>query len=133
MSRLLVSKNVLALHPGCSDPRQTTSAVSNILQQVRLNRKVLNKNGEIMYQRIQGMTGMTETFDELMAVYEGREGRGVVFQPRIKHWYDVNLAAGTLPKKYQGMYVDEVYQDLGVTPREVWGPGGAGSEFAGYL
>ena len=86
-----------------------------------------------MYQRIQGMTGMTETFDELMAVYEGREGRGVVFQPRIKHWYDVNLAAGTLPKKYQGMYVDEVYQDLGVTPREVWGPGGAGSEFAGYL
>jgi hypothetical protein len=66
---------------------------------------------------------MTETFDELMAVYEGREGRGVVFQPRIKHWYDVNLAAGTLPKKYQGMYVDEVYQDLGVTPREVWGPG----------
>jgi len=76
---------------------------------------------------------MTETFDRMMAVYEGREGAGVIFQPRIKHWYDVNLAAGTLPEKYQGLYLDEVYRDLDVTPREVWGSGDAGSEFTGYL
>lgn len=70
---------------------------------------------------------MAGTFERMMAVYEGREGEGVVFQPRIKHWYDVNTAAGTLPEKYRGMYLDEVYKDLGVAPREVWVPGG------GYL
>ncbi len=76
---------------------------------------------------------MAGTFDRMMAVYEGRKGEGLVFQPRIRHWYEVNLAAGTLPEKYQGMYLDEVYRDLGVTPREVWVPGEVGSEFAGYL
>ena len=86
-----------------------------------------------MYEHIYGMTEMTETRDRMMAVYEGRRGLGVVFQPRIKHWYEVNMAAGTLPNKYRGMYLDEIYQDLKVTPREVWGPGGASSEFAGYL
>jgi hypothetical protein len=86
-----------------------------------------------MYEHIYGMIEMTETRDRMMAVYEGRRGLGVVFQPRIKHWYEVNMAAGTLPNKYRGMYLDEIYQDLEVTPREVWGPGGASSEFAGYL
>lgn len=86
-----------------------------------------------MYEHIYGMTEMTETRDRMMAVYEGRRGLGVVFQPRIKHWYEVNMAAGTLPNKYRGMYLDEIYQDLEVTPREVWGPGGPSSEFAGYL
>jgi hypothetical protein len=76
---------------------------------------------------------MTSTFEKMMAVYRGRDSGGIVFQPRIKHWYDMNLSAGTLPKKYQGMYVDEIYRDLDVTPREVWRPGGTGSEFAGYL
>lgn len=86
-----------------------------------------------MYEHIYGMIEMTETRDRMMAVYEGRRGLGVVFQPRIKHWYEVNMAAGTLPNEYRGMYLDEIYQDLEVTPREVWGPGGASSEFAGYL
>lgn len=76
---------------------------------------------------------MAGTYDDMMAVYEGREGAAVVFQPRIKHWHDVNLSAGTLPERYQGMYLDEIYRDLGVTPREVWGLGGPASEFAGYL
>ena len=86
-----------------------------------------------MYEHMYGMTEMMETRDRMMAVYEGRRGLGVVFQPRIKHWYEVNMAAGTLPNKYRGMYLDEIYQDLEVTPREVWGPGGPSSEFAGYL
>jgi hypothetical protein len=67
------------------------------------------------------------SLERLMAVYKGQEGVGVAFQPRIKHWYDVNLAAGTMPERYQGMYLDEVYRDLMVIPREVWVPGG------GYL
>jgi hypothetical protein len=71
-------------------------------------------------------------YNEIMAVYEGREGAKLVFQPRIKHWYDVNLSSGMLPTRYQGMYLDEIYEDLDVTPREVWGYGGVGSEFAGY-
>lgn len=71
----------------------------------------------------------------MMAAYEGREGAEVVFQPRIKHWYDVNLAAGTLPEKYRGMYLDEIYRDLDVVPREVWrlGAGRGRSELTGYL
>jgi hypothetical protein len=74
---------------------------------------------------------MTSTFERIMAVYQGRDGGGVVFQPRIKHWYEVNLSTGTLPEKYQGMHLDEIYRDLNVTPREVWVPGVRGS--AGYL
>jgi hypothetical protein len=72
-------------------------------------------------------------YKEMMAVYEGREGEKLVFQPRIKHWYDVNLSAGTLPERYRGMHLDEVYRDLNVAPREVWCPGAIGSEFKGYL
>ena len=62
-------------------------------------------------------------YNEIMAVYEGREGAKLVFQPRIKHWYDVNLSSGMLPDRYRGMYLDEIYEDLGVAPREVWGYG----------
>ncbi|UCH01671.1 MAG: hypothetical protein JSV20_07445 [Candidatus Bathyarchaeota archaeon] len=74
-----------------------------------------------------------ESYDRMMAVYENRDGEGVVFQPRIKHWYDVNLAAGTLPEKYIGMYLDEIYDNLDVTPREVWGLSSQGSASTGYL
>jgi len=72
-------------------------------------------------------------YDAMMAVYEGREGHPLVFQPRLRHWFDVNHNAGTLPERYQGMYLDEVYRDLGVTPREVWGPRRIGSELSGYF
>ncbi|MDH5200983.1 MAG: hypothetical protein OEW93_08860, partial [Candidatus Bathyarchaeota archaeon] len=72
-------------------------------------------------------------YDEMMAVYEGREGLPLVFQPRLRHWFDVNFNAGTLPDRYQGMYLDEVYRDLGVAPREVWGPRRTGSEMSGYF
>jgi hypothetical protein len=68
-----------------------------------------------------------------MAVYEKREGSPLVFQPRLRHWYDVNFNAGTLPDRYHGMYLDEVYGDLGVPPREVWGPRRIGSELSGYF
>jgi len=72
-------------------------------------------------------------YDDMMAVYEGREGAPLVFQPRLRHWFDVNHNAGTLPEKYRGMYLDEVYRDLAVAPREVWGPRRIGSELSGYF
>jgi hypothetical protein len=72
-------------------------------------------------------------YDAMMAVYEGCEGLPLVFQPRLRHWFDVNHNAGTLPERYQGMYLDEVYRDLGVAPREVWGPRRIGSELSGYF
>ena len=72
-------------------------------------------------------------YEDLMAVYRGEEGRPLVFQPRLKHWFDVNYAAGTLPEKYRGATLEEVFRDLGVTPREVWGMGRIGSEHGGYF
>jgi hypothetical protein len=77
------------------------------------------------------MMNMSSTFEKLMKVYEGRDGADVVFQPRIKHWFEVNSSVGTLPERYRGMYLDEIYRGLDVAPREVWVPGTRGS--AGYL
>jgi hypothetical protein len=71
--------------------------------------------------------------EELMAIYQNKEGRPLVFQPRLRHWFDVNFNAGTLQERYQGLYLDEVYKYLGVPPREVWGPKRIGSELSGYF
>ncbi len=76
---------------------------------------------------------MVTTRDCLIAVLEGREPERVVWQPRIKHWYDVNNAKNTIPERYRGMYLDEIYGDLGATPRQVWqGVIFGGGEFSGY-
>jgi hypothetical protein len=66
---------------------------------------------------------MSTTRDRLLSVLERKEPERVVWWPRIKHWYDLHYATDTLPKRYSGMYLDEVYNELGVIPREVW-PGG---------
>ncbi len=71
--------------------------------------------------------------EDITAVYKGEDGYPLRFQPRLRHWFDVNHNAGTLPEQYQGMYLDEVYDDLGVVPREVWGPRRIGSELSGYF
>lgn len=77
---------------------------------------------------------MSTTRDRLTAVLEGREAQKLVWWPRIKHWYDMNNSANTLPDRYQGLYLDEIYKDLGVTPRQVW-TGGlfGGGEYGGYI
>ncbi|UCD72794.1 MAG: hypothetical protein JSW01_04905 [Candidatus Bathyarchaeota archaeon] len=77
---------------------------------------------------------MSTTRDRLTAVFEGGEPQEIVWWPRIKHWYDMNSSANTLPDRYQGMYLDEIYQDLGVVPRQVW-TGGlfGGGEYGGYI
>ena len=71
--------------------------------------------------------------DDMMAVYERKKGHKLIFQPRLRHWYDVNYNAGTLPERYKGKYLEEVYKDLGITPREVWGTRRLGSEHGGYF
>ena len=52
-----------------------------------------------------------------MAVFEKRRADRLVWQPRLHHWYDVNKARGTLPKKYQGWDILEIYDELGASPR----------------
>ena len=55
--------------------------------------------------------------ERVMAVFEGRRADRLVWQPRLHHWYDVNGARGTLPKKYQDLDILDVYDDLGASPR----------------
>ena len=52
-----------------------------------------------------------------MAVFEHRKSDRLVWQPRLHHWYDVNKARGTLPKKYEGWDLLAIYDDLGASPR----------------
>ena len=77
---------------------------------------------------------MVTSRDVLTGVLEGKEPQKVVWWPRIKHWYDMNNAADTLPEKYKGMYMEEIYEDLNATPRQVWtGVIFGGGEFGGYF
>ena len=55
--------------------------------------------------------------ERTMAVFEGRKADRLVWQPRLHHWFDVNKARGTLPERYHGCDVLEVYDDLGASPR----------------
>jgi len=41
----------------------------------------------------------------------------IVYQPRIEHWYYTNANAGTLPERYRGMSLLDVYDDLGCSIR----------------
>lgn len=77
---------------------------------------------------------MTTTRERLTAVLEGKVSEKVVWWPRIKHWYDMNNAANTLPEKYKGLYLDEIYENICATPRQVW-TGGifGGGEYSGYI
>jgi len=52
-----------------------------------------------------------------MAVFEHRKADRLIWQPRLHHWYEVNKAIGTLPKKYEGWNLLAIYDDLGASPR----------------
>lgn len=52
-----------------------------------------------------------------IAVFEHGKVDRILWQPRLHHWYEVNRARGTLPKKYANMSILEVYDDLGASPR----------------
>lgn len=55
--------------------------------------------------------------EAVLAVFKGENPRQIVWQPRIENWYDVHKRRGTLPKKYAGMSLLELYDDLGCSPR----------------
>jgi hypothetical protein len=64
---------------------------------------------------------MTTSREMLMDVLEGKEPQRVIWWPRIKHWYDFANSSDTLPERYEGMWLEEIYEDLNATPRQVWG------------
>jgi hypothetical protein len=81
---------------------------------------------------------MAPTRARLQGVLEGKEPQRVVWWPRIKHWYDINNSANTLPERYKGKYLEEIYKALDATaptaPRQVWmGVVFGGGEFGGYI
>ena len=55
--------------------------------------------------------------ERIIAVFRGESPDRIVWQPRIFFWYDVNRAAGTLPKRYQHASVIDVFDDLSASPR----------------
>ena len=61
------------------------------------------------------------TFRELnLRIFRRELVDQVLWQPRIEHWYNVNKAEGTLPERYAGMSLLEVFDDLGCSVRPYW-------------
>lgn len=52
-----------------------------------------------------------------MAVFNRMKSDRLVWQPRLHHWYEVNKVRGTLPKKYEGWCLLDIYDDLDASPR----------------
>ncbi len=53
------------------------------------------------------------TFRErTLAIFAHKPVDNVVYQPRIEHWHKVNAAQGTLPDRYKGSSLLDVYVDL---------------------
>ncbi len=61
------------------------------------------------------------TFAELNSKIFRREPvDGILWQPRIEHWYHTNKREGTLPERYRDMELLEVFDDLGCSVRPYW-------------
>lgn len=55
--------------------------------------------------------------EAVLEIFKGNDPGQVVWQPRIENWYDVNKRQGTMPEKYKGMTLLEIYDDLECSPR----------------
>jgi len=55
--------------------------------------------------------------EAVLEIFKGNDPGQIVWQPRIENWYDVNKRQGTMPEKYQGMTLMEIYDDLECSPR----------------
>ncbi len=55
--------------------------------------------------------------ENILSLFRGDQPDQIVWQPRIENWYNVNHAHGTLPPKYSGKSLMEVYDELGCSPR----------------
>jgi hypothetical protein len=61
------------------------------------------------------------TFRELnLRIFRREPVDRVLWQPRIEHWYEVNKSEGTLPERYAGMSLLEVFDDLDCSVRPYW-------------
>jgi hypothetical protein len=49
----------------------------------------------------------------VLGVFEGRPVDRVCWQPRLEHWYSYRVKTGTLPERYEGAELFDLYDDLG--------------------
>lgn len=62
-------------------------------------------------------------FDRMiLAVFRGEDPKGVVWQPRIEHWYRVNKMRGTLPKGMEDADLLDFYDAIGASVRYFTSP-----------
>lgn len=52
-----------------------------------------------------------------LAVFRGEDPGGVLWQPRLEFWYQANEARGTLPARYRGASLLDVYDDCHASVR----------------
>jgi len=71
----------------------------------------------VFLNRISLVVEVMSNRERTMAVFRGLNVDRVIWQPRLQHWYDVNLARGTLPERYRGFNILQIYDDLGASPR----------------
>jgi len=58
------------------------------------------------------------TFRErILRTFQRKPVDRIVWQPRIYYWYNGRREMDTMPEKYRGMSMLEVYDDLGASPR----------------
>jgi hypothetical protein len=55
--------------------------------------------------------------ERIAAVFRGEAPDRIVWQPRIFFWYEVNRAAGTLPRLYEHASIMDLFDDLSASPR----------------
>lgn len=55
--------------------------------------------------------------ERILSVFSRQRADRIVWQPRLHHWFEVNKARGTLPRKYEGWSILDVFDDLGASPR----------------
>ncbi len=61
---------------------------------------------------------MAMTFRErVLATFEKKPLDRVLWQPRIYYWYNGRTADGTMPEKYRGKSMLDIYDDLAASPR----------------
>jgi len=61
------------------------------------------------------------TFRELnVAIFRREPVREILWQPRIEHWYETHRLQNTLPERYRGMSLLEVFDDIGCSVRPYW-------------
>lgn len=55
--------------------------------------------------------------DRTIAVFNRSKTDRLMWQPRLHHWYDVNKARGTLPRRFKDWSLLEIYDYLDASPR----------------